>query len=387
MITNLTLFLTSQCNLQCKYCYIDKNQYFLNKVDQQILKINSNIYFDQIINYESNIKNTVQSVTLWGGEPFLCMSRAYVVLQKYLDYFPNLHRFFISTNFSLNHEIDSLLRFIKFLQKYDRHFIIDLQLSIDGYEEMNDFGRGRGTTKKIIENFKKLQKIYYDKEKITLNVFPKPTLYSDNLKFLLSEEDCKKWFEFFEQFGFNNPIWNFAGSNIIYSKTDGENYKQICQNLINLNRVIPEVFIMESEQQCCDCGVIPHNLTIIGDDQYIVCHRGWFDDLSSQVIYNKEELKELQTNILCARESAKQNTINTIINYVQGLAVKEEIDPKYINEKEILPTLDLFVKQKYCPLNNYLETGYWNIQSDNLIRLYYNGAMDLMLEQLEKRRK
>ena len=386
MITNITLFSTALCNLKCNYCYINKCQNLKN-VDNQIQE-NLKNSFNQVIKYEPNIKNNLKTITIWGGEPILYLERIIEILPQYINYFPNLKNFFISTNFTLDNEIEQLMKFIIFLQQYKRPFNINLQLSIDGYKEMNDSQRGLGSTDKFIENFKQLSVIKYNQTYINLQVFNKPTLSSNNLNYLLSLDQCKEWYNFFNSFHkidkiwqYRNSPWNFAEP-YQYTKQDGEKYYQICNNLLQLHKTIPEVLLLSKKSLCRDCGVIPHNLTPIGQNNFIPCHKGWFDDLDHQVILSKEELKELQLNILFAREDYEQKLENDLIDLIIN---NTEIDNKYKDKDIILPTLILFKNKQYCPYNNHQVTGKWNKFSSNLIPLYYNGAIDLIMQQIESR--
>ena len=236
MITNITLFSTALCNLKCNYCYINKCQNLKN-VDNQIQE-NLKNSFNQVIKYEPNIKNNLKTITIWGGEPVLYLERIIEILPQYINYFPNLKNFFISTNFILDNEIEQLMKFIIFLQQYKRPFNINLQLSIDGYKEMNDSQRGLGSTDRFIKNFKQLSTIKYNQTYINLQVFNKPTLSSNNLDYLLSLDQCKEWYNFFDSFHkidkiwqYRNSPWNFAEP-YQYTKQDGEKYYQICKRLL-----------------------------------------------------------------------------------------------------------------------------------------------------------
>ena len=386
MITNITLFSTALCNLRCNYCYINKCQN-LNDIDNQVQQ-NLKNSFNQIIHYEPNIKYNLKTITIWGGEPVLHLERIIEILPQYINYFPNLKNFFISTNFTLDNEIEQLKRFINFLQQYKRVFNINLQLSIDGYKEMNDSQRGIGSTDKFIENFKHLSSIEYNPDYIRLYVFNKPTLSAENLDYLLDIEQCEEWYNFFDSlyrinklWKYRNSPWNFAEP-YQYSKQDGEKYYQICNNLLQLNKIIPEVLLLDKKSLCRDCGVIPHNLTPIGQGLFIPCHKGWFDDLNHQTILTQEQLKELQLNILFARENYEQQLENNLISLIIN---NDNVNKKYKNKDIILPTLILFKNKQYCPYNNHQVTGKWNKIPSNLIPLYYNGAIDLIMQQIESR--
>ena len=147
------LYTCATCNLQCRYCGIDKNP-ILQEIDKYLDEsFTGDYYFNQIKKMFPN-RAKLKWLQTWGGEPFLHMERIYPTLHKVIEYFPYFEGMFSSTNFSFDGWDNQFFGLMKQFDKYpERNFSYSLQLSCDGPEYINDYGRGNGTTKKCIANF------------------------------------------------------------------------------------------------------------------------------------------------------------------------------------------------------------------------------------------
>ena len=82
------------------------------------------------------------------------LHRMYDLLPLFIEYYPNLYEFSMSTNFTIPNWFDEFYGFLKVLGKYPyREFKFSLQLSIDGPEYINDMNRGKGTTKLFLDHY------------------------------------------------------------------------------------------------------------------------------------------------------------------------------------------------------------------------------------------
>ena len=113
-ITHATLFTTALCNLNCAYCYICKDKDGnLKQIDDDIAREFANdSYINQILAYGDNIQEKLDSLTLWGGEPFLHMERFTFRIDKWFEAFPNINKIDTSTNFTIPNQykiIENLL--------------------------------------------------------------------------------------------------------------------------------------------------------------------------------------------------------------------------------------------------------------------------------------
>ena len=139
---NVTLFPTATCNLRCRYCNIDKNP-VLKEIDEKLAEsFKGTYYFDRIKEYFP-LPHQLKMVETWGGEPFLHMERIHETLHYLINYYPFFNRMYSSTNFSYPEWTDKFFGLMEQFGKYPhRNFTYFLQLSCDGPEEINDYGRG-----------------------------------------------------------------------------------------------------------------------------------------------------------------------------------------------------------------------------------------------------
>ena len=202
---SLVLYTTAVCNLNCRYCFIDKNP-ALKQIDDFLDDsfLGDTEYYFQFAK-KMFLKDKLEQVQFWGGEPFLGMHRAYPTVEKLINYYPNLKSFLVSTNFVAPCFFDEFYGLINVLNQHpERNFEFSLQLSIDGPENINDLNRGKGVTPKFIENFRKLIQGLQDKnilnDNIMCNLHMKPTLDASSIEQLQTKEKVIEYFQFFEQF-------------------------------------------------------------------------------------------------------------------------------------------------------------------------------------------
>ena len=444
-ITNTTVFTTALCNLNCGYCYICKDvNGGLKHIDEDIQKsFETNENIKSILAFGNNIENTLTHICLWGGEPFLHIERFTKQIQKWFQTFPNLDSFDTSTNFTVNDEIDKLKDLFDAIEKYGpkSFYRFNLQISIDGYEEMTDFGRGKGTTEKILNNFYKLLNFKYNYNKIKLIIDIKPTLSKDTFQFLNSETNCDKWFRFFNEkmylpykqskapFAFSLGLFNYA-TPTEWTTEDGIEFAKICKYLktVNIkefegwrdfyspvpmaNRNIQCIINQEnfSQPRCGGmCGSFCCSIVPIPGGKYTVCHRGLFDNYVEycNTTNNKEYMNGLAKSyyaakdrdqwILSLKDFQKMNiTMNKMLNYpnqilytdyiifIREYARAGIIDKKYLDIKNIEPTLPHYLGNSYCMQDGFTQNGSWTTISSYEIPLMYNGAMDIAMEEVNR---
>lgn len=134
------LHITNKCNLDCKYCYILKNENEMN-YNTAIDSIN------KIINkYKEENKKEIL-LTFAGGEPFLNYNLMEQII-LYTNKFKDINfKYRILTNGTLIND-----KYIKFIKKNN----IDIRISLDGIKEYNDINRcyknGSGSYEQVIKN-------------------------------------------------------------------------------------------------------------------------------------------------------------------------------------------------------------------------------------------
>jgi sulfatase maturation enzyme AslB (radical SAM superfamily) len=112
----INLYTAAVCNLNCVYCYIDKSP-ALQKIDNALENsFASDYYFD----YSKELfePEDLKGIHFWGGEPSMGLHRMYNLLPKFIEYYPNLEEFMMSTNFTIPNWFDEFYGFLKILGQY-----------------------------------------------------------------------------------------------------------------------------------------------------------------------------------------------------------------------------------------------------------------------------
>ena len=82
---NLVLYTTATCNLNCSYCYIDKNP-ALKRIDDLLdQSFQGDYYFNFAKEMFPNPKNLIE-VQIWGGEPTLRLDRSFYTIRKLIGH-------------------------------------------------------------------------------------------------------------------------------------------------------------------------------------------------------------------------------------------------------------------------------------------------------------
>ncbi len=151
-ISRITVHVSNDCNLRCKYCYAEGGNY--HKERQLMTTTTAN----QLVEYCCNSFNKIDNIVFFGGEPFLnidimtqiCEAFKENFNKGYINYLP---RFGAITN--------GTIRTNKALSLIRKHFSF-LTVSIDGPKEINDtnriFKNGKGSFE-LIDSFLKEVKI------------------------------------------------------------------------------------------------------------------------------------------------------------------------------------------------------------------------------------
>lgn len=142
-INSVIMLLTSECNFNCKYCFIESrfNKYIKKKMTIQTAKKT----------VEFLIKNMINNcmIIFYGGEPLLNVDIIKYIVSN-LNKYSNDIKYTIITNGAL---IDDKL--IEFCESYKIHICV----SLDGPSEINDINRidkkGNGTFEIVYKNLQK----------------------------------------------------------------------------------------------------------------------------------------------------------------------------------------------------------------------------------------
>jgi putative peptide-modifying radical SAM enzyme len=137
------VMLTTECNLQCKYCFGET----LEDFDEDFADIDVDYALPKKTNYDFALlanfcsKDPECILTFYGGEPLLCIGE----IKHIMDVTKPKH-FIIQTNGLFLDRLEP-----EYVNRF--HTIL---VSLDGDEELTDCYRGKGTFRKVIDNVKKI---------------------------------------------------------------------------------------------------------------------------------------------------------------------------------------------------------------------------------------
>jgi uncharacterized protein len=170
------LILTSDCNLQCKYCFGESLEDFDYNFGDEIdvdynlpRKLNYNV--ELLNNFCGKDSDCV--LTFYGGEPLLQADKLREIMNKVKP-----KHFMIQTNGLLLDKIEP-----KYVNRF--HTIL---VSIDGEEKLTDYYRGKGTFQKVIDNLKLIKKNGFEGELIARMTVMEQTDIEKQVKWLLNNE-------------------------------------------------------------------------------------------------------------------------------------------------------------------------------------------------------
>lgn len=171
------LLLTSDCNLQCKYCFGES----LDDFDEEFggdIQIDYNL--PRKANYSVEMldqfvrKDPACVLTFYGGEPLMYMDK----LRQIMDgVTPKLYM--MQTNGLLLDRLEP---------EYVNRFHT-LLVSLDGEEALTDYYRGKGTFRKVIENLKLIRRNGFKGELIARMTIMEQTDIEKQVKWLLHNDE------------------------------------------------------------------------------------------------------------------------------------------------------------------------------------------------------
>jgi uncharacterized protein len=179
------VILTSECNLQCKYCFGES----LDDFDEEFGDdIEIDYELPRKLNYDLELldkfccKDKDCVLTFYGGEPLLGIDK----LRQIMDRVKPKH-FMIQTNGLLLDKLEP-----EYVNRF--HTIL---VSIDGQESLTDHYRGKGTFRKVIDNLKLIKKNGFEGELIARMTIMEQTDINQQVRWLLDND----------QFSFSSIHW------------------------------------------------------------------------------------------------------------------------------------------------------------------------------------
>ena len=179
------VILTSDCNLQCKYCFGESLDDFDEEFGDDIevdYDLPRKLNYDLGLLKEFCRKDPDCVLTFYGGEPLLGIDK----LRQIMDKVEPKH-FMVQTNGLLLDKLEP-----KYVNRF--HTIL---VSIDGEEALTDYYRGAGTFRKVIDNLKLIKKNGFAGELIARMTIMEQTDINKQVRWLLDNG----------QFSFSSIHW------------------------------------------------------------------------------------------------------------------------------------------------------------------------------------
>jgi len=422
----ITIFGSAKCTLECTYCYIKKTKE-LKEIDKEVIKQLADPKLPEGVS-----PNNVRTISIWGGEPTLHLDILCENIDKYKKLYPNLDNFSVSSNMTYTKHFEVFAKMLA-----ENKFKLSLQISDDGGD--NNI-TNRGLNPNILQrNSLKIIQTLVDNKVDFIYSF-KPTLSSEEFE-ELTENDTKfyNFFKYFDEFGgkINKIIGNdspfnkqpVAGTVICpgtYTKKDGvilSNYLHkvvdwLRSDKLHFDNIFVSTSYGEAWKQVVDrfntFTQTPFTFTCSAGDSNIQldtyggihpCHRTLYfvyddhldtirdmdfyenddvDYLSSGMIelyqkYYKMDNKKKMLHMRSYHDHYQLRFASTTASIME-LADCGQIDKIYLDRKKA-ELFSIFLNTtRSCSVENFFVTGSWHLMPLTVIRVFGNGAFELINE-------
>lgn len=432
---------TSECPMNCSYCYIPK----CKEMGELQKKINENIVSGKFIEdlfslYGEELKN----LSLWGAEPMVSLDLITDKLENIFEKFPKLEGISFSTSFIL--DINIIERFIDKLDSLNRDIKFVMQISIDGPEWITDTNRQKGAVKKIKSNLDELIEFLNERSLKNINFIIK--LKSTHDPWVMNEflEDPQKFEDYIDFFvkiddhvndvlscdnveykGLSyHPTLMVPGK---YSVKDGRIFSKFLKECethdlpttytFRLNRIINfDWNLHRTRQFTCSGGDsnfgigekvhVCHRTYFLNDDEYIkaimrqessigdpdnwdvsLYKKGSIDNVRKNLIVDKDNKFEFMRflHILRSYHDFKKLRVNNVITTVKALALAGQAEERFLHDENYCVLFGEFMNSCMdCSVENYLNTGSLFVMPISVIRLWSNGAFAELIKSVKRLR-
>ena len=170
------VILTTECNLQCKYCFGES----LDDFDEGFGEIEVDYDLPKKVNYNVELldkfcrKDPDCVLTFYGGEPLICTDKIKQIMDNV-----DAKLFMIQTNGLLLDKLEP-----KYVNRF--HTIL---VSIDGEEALTDYYRGNGTFRQVINNLKLIKQNGFKGELIARMTIMEQTDIYKQVRWLLDNDE------------------------------------------------------------------------------------------------------------------------------------------------------------------------------------------------------
>lgn len=218
-LKSLTIILNKSCNLNCKYCFINKDN-AIASLTSDITKelqdaIDNEYYKNKLTEIFSrkDLKN-VTELHLWGGEPTLNSKSIITLVNQLIDICPNLRNVVFSSNWSLpnySKEMVSIYEGLKQIHEnnfpYTEPFRLRVQCSVDGPEKFNN-RRGEGLSDRILININRTIKALipvFDSQHCAFYFHTHSVIDMNSFKLFTNIDNIAEYFNYFYSIEKLNP--------------------------------------------------------------------------------------------------------------------------------------------------------------------------------------
>ena len=432
----LGIISAAKCNLNCSYCYLHKNNSYLNEDKLISEAMRDGTYINNIkrtlIALKENINNFI-TLEFWGAETSYHFSDRQDFFEELIHMLPNLRKINYSTNFMTGYQ--KQLDFINIIEKAAINDIdLMIQISTDGPDSILQLTRHYNYENLRKEVFSFIKELNTRKlRKTRINLIYKSTLPWSIYKDICSED--KKILEYLNFFvnecndiqdlnlnqNVSFDIGSIFGPSLEYpypytvkDGIDMAHFANKCERM-NLDKIFNRAanlpllttgFVEEEEKSLygpkLGCGQMFTNYLFRYDGTMSPCSNGFMDrNIDNQNFLKDNDPKEYE-RVMKTKNFGINETINGVANldsllerisYISKfwkyhgeevvritnalmfeLAYAGQISKIYLNEPSLRYKHSLFiVKRNSCYFQNLRSTGSPYVPDDGLIKLYCNG--------------
>lgn len=435
-MTACEVLTTGWCPLECKYCYIPKNEYMKEMHREIVESLKSGEFLDRL---EAVFGDRLEYLGFWGTEPTLTLDILGEKLPEVFERFPKIKELSFSTNMMLDSRI--IVRFVDKCRKLDRKLLLKVQVSLDGPPWITDENRQGGAAgvmeQKLFEIVHQLNR--GNMRQLEVQFRWKPTHSIDNFKAFVGDtkllHEYKEFFERlnkrFEDENTNEKVKLLGGSytpTIVvpgkYTTEDGMVFAEYVKAVHRegfetsysprvMRLVRNQLELGKRRQFSCSGGdsnfglgktiQICHRTFYYDDEKYLssvleqadtenwdvsLFRRGTLDFINKWYIIDPKD--ELAKNRFMYVMRGYHDFWRLQMGYTNAmlmeLAYAGQIDERYLHDAGLRELFALFLNASMsCPMENLLNTGSIHLQVVSLMRLFGNGAFQEVVRKVNQR--
>jgi uncharacterized protein len=365
------VMLTTDCNLQCKYCFGET----LEDFDEDFAGFDVDYSLPRKANYDSGLladfcsKDSDCVLTFYGGEPLLCATE----IKQIMDAVKPKH-FMIQTNGLLLNRLEP-----EYVNRF--HTIL---VSTDGDEALTDYYRGKGTFRKVVDNLRLIVKNGFRGELIARMTVMEQTDIHKQVTWLLDNSE----------FAFSSVHWQlnagFWGND--YARRDFKRWSETCYvpgierlarawvDYMEEKRAVQRLYpflgiansLLNKEASLLRCGGGWINYAIQTDGFIIPCPTMW--GMKNYYLGHISDADPLKLKKVYVNEPC---TECDILNMCGGRCLYANITKRWNSEAyatvcNTVKSLVNVVKAELPRINHLIETG--RVSQQDFEFMKYNGC-------------